>query len=90
MADILFATTEIRRGKKEVRRIAEHKYNVRICYAGGHNEVNLRMLLLLHKHLPALRKIVKKICDWLVDSIASTARGGHTQVLGPHLPCSRG
>jgi len=34
MADIQFATAEIRRGKKIERRNHGAKYNVRICYAG--------------------------------------------------------
>jgi len=37
MIDIHSATAEIRRGKKEERKIEEstgQKYNVRLCYAG--------------------------------------------------------
>jgi len=38
MVDIQSATAEIRRGKKGRRKETGQKYNVRICYAGGHND----------------------------------------------------
>jgi len=46
MADIQFATAEIRRGKKKERKKERRKkkpqgkHNVPICYAGGHNKRN--------------------------------------------------